>query len=109
MDDVARENSATSAVGAGLPAIGRDLSRASPFLRHLQPREIGLEVELADKPGSVVGSHSSGTMVTHRLKQPTRRLRRAADVNDAMAIDAPAYLALLRVGFTLPSVLPRPR
>jgi len=38
------------------------------------------EVELADKPGSVVGSHSSGTMVTHRLKQPTRRLRRAADV-----------------------------
>jgi len=35
---------------------------------------------LADKPGSVVGSHSSGTMVAHRLKQPTRRLRRAADV-----------------------------
>ena len=67
------------------------------------------EVELADKPGSVVGSHSSGTMVTHRLKQPTRRLRRAADVNDAVVIDAPAYLALLRVGFTLPSVLPRPR
>ncbi len=32
------------------------------------------EVELADKPGSVVGSHSSGTMVAHRLKQPTRRL-----------------------------------
>ena len=33
MDDVAAENSATSAVGAGLPAIGRDLSRASPLLR----------------------------------------------------------------------------
>ena len=26
-----------------------------------------------------------------------------------MSEDAPAYLALLRVGFTLPSVLPRPR
>ena len=68
-----------------------------------------MEVELADKPGSVVGSHSSGTMVAHRLKQPTRRLRRAAGVDDAVVIDAPAYLALLRVGFTLPSVLPRPR
>ena len=32
------------------------------------------EVELADKPGSVVGSHSSGTLVAQRLKQPTRRL-----------------------------------
>ncbi len=30
--------------------------------------------EPADKPGSVVDSHSSGTMVTHRLEQPTRRL-----------------------------------
>ena len=67
------------------------------------------EVELADKPGSVVGSHSSGTLVAQRLKQPTRRLRRTADVSDTMVIDVPAYLALLRVGFTLPSVLPRPR
>ena len=63
----------------------------------------------ADKPGSVVGSHSSGTLVAQRLKQPTRRLRRTADVSDTMVIDVPAYLALLRVGFTLPSVLPRPR
>ncbi len=43
-------------------------------------------VESADKPGSVVGSHSSGTMVTHRLKQPTRRLRRAADVKDTRSL-----------------------
>lgn len=30
--------------------------------------------EPAGKPGSVVDSHSSGTMVAHRLVQPTRRL-----------------------------------
>ncbi len=36
----------TSAIEAGLPAIGRDLSRASPLLRHLQLREIGLAVKL---------------------------------------------------------------
>ena len=28
--------------------------------------------ELADKPGSVVDSYSSGSFVTKRLKQPTR-------------------------------------
>jgi len=54
------------------------------------------EGELADKPGSVVDSHSSGTMLTHRLVQPTRRLRRAAGVPK----NASAYLALLRMGFT---------
>ena len=51
--------------------------------------------ELADKPGSVVDSHSSGTALTRRLVQPTRRLRRAAGVPK----NASAYLALLRMGF----------
>lgn len=32
----------------------------------------GKKWESADKPGSVEGSHSSGTIVTERLKQPTR-------------------------------------
>jgi hypothetical protein len=31
-------------------------------------------VKLADKPGSVVDSHSSRRTVTRELKQPTRRL-----------------------------------
>jgi len=31
-------------------------------------------VKLADKPGSVVDSHSSRRTVTRTLKQPTRRL-----------------------------------
>jgi len=31
--------------------------------------------ESADKPGSVVGNHSSGSTVTSTLKQPTRRHR----------------------------------
>ena len=30
------------------------------------------KIELADKPGSVVGNHSSGTCVTTCLKRPTR-------------------------------------
>jgi hypothetical protein len=29
-------------------------------------------IELADKPGSVVDSHLSGTFVAERLEQPTR-------------------------------------
>ncbi len=32
------------------------------------------KAKLADKPGSVVDSHSSRHTVTHVLKQPTRRL-----------------------------------
>src|ERR1044072_3838604 len=43
------------------------------------PRRMTLES--ADKPGSVVGSHSSGIRVTANLKQPTRkraRIRRCA-------------------------------
>jgi len=30
------------------------------------------EVELADKPGPVVDSHSSRPAIAHRLKRPTR-------------------------------------
>ncbi len=37
-------------------------------------RAMEVAAEPADKPGSVVDSHSSGRMVTHTLKQPTRRL-----------------------------------
>ena len=53
-----------------------------------------------DKPGFVLDSHSSRPFVTKRLKQPTRRL------NEPFT---PAYLVLLRMGFTLPLVLPRVR
>jgi hypothetical protein len=55
-------------------------------------------MEPADKPGSVVGNHSSGQYVTIRLKQPTREQR-------GPRIMFP-YLVLLRVGFTLPQQLP---
>jgi len=48
------------------------------------------------------GDHSSRTTVARRLKQPTRRLERAALV-------APAYVALLPMGFALPLALPRAR
>src|SRR5215472_17528016 len=48
------------------------------------------------------GDHSSRTAVTRRLKRPTRRLERAALI-------APAYAALLPMGFAVPPALPRAR
>jgi len=50
------------------------------------------------KPGSVENSHSSGTIVTNRLKQPTRIRREPRH--------ADSYSVLLQVGFTLPPLLP---
>jgi hypothetical protein len=48
------------------------------------------------------GDHSSRTTVTRRLERPTRRLERAALI-------APAYAALLPMGFAVPPALPRAR
>ena len=52
------------------------------------------------KPGSVLSSHSSGTYVTARLKRPTRKHARALAA--AFRLRLP-YLALLQVGFAVPS------
>jgi len=41
----------------------------------LHPGKHGEKWEPADKPGSVVDNHSSGTAVTGGLKQPTRKRR----------------------------------
>jgi len=56
------------------------------------------KVESADKPGSVVSNHSSGTSVTTGLKQPTRKHLRARSLQSNML----PYLVLLQVGFTVP-------
>ena len=57
--------------------------------------------ESACKPGSVVNSHSSGTCVTARLKRPTRKHARAlAAAHGRLRLP---YLALLQVGFAMPS------
>jgi hypothetical protein len=61
--------------------------------------------ELACKPGSVEDNHSSRSCVTTALKQPTRK---HAGLTLHVAVRLP-YLALLQVGFAVPSVLPRPR
>jgi len=62
-------------------------------------------VEAVGKPGSVLprGSHGhlSGTTVAGRLERPTRRLGEQPL--------APPYLDLLRMGFAVPVVSPRPR
>ena len=60
-----------------------------------------IKSELTDKPGSVVDSHSSGTNVAICLKQPTRSQRGSRHTG--------TYLVLLRVGFTLPLLLPTAR
>jgi hypothetical protein len=63
--------------------------------------------EPACKPGSVVDNHSSGTRVAARLKRPTRGHARAAR-RGTQGRSSP-YLVLLRVGFTLPPMLPPAR
>ena len=69
--------------------------KAAPF----RERPFFLSRESADKPGSVEDGHSSGTGVTARLKQPTREPVRATRARRTRMLP---YLALLRVGFTLP-------
>ena len=64
---------------------------------------VGWQVD--DKPNSVRpcgrDDHSSRLPVSRKLKQPTRKLRRAAA--DARESAMLPYLALLRVGFTKPT------
>ena len=70
------------------------------FLRYffLIRKKHNNKVELADKPGSVEDNHSSGINVTAYLKQPTRSQRGSRLMG--------TYLVLLRVGFTVPLLLP---
>ena len=51
----------------------------------------------ADKPGSVVGNHSSGTVVTDGLKQPTRKQREPRLLLP--------YLVLPQMRFAMPSTV----
>lgn len=81
-----------------LPILPRNEERAAS---DMERRPFLHEAKLADKPGSVVGNHSSRRRVAAPLKQPTRKQREPR-------LSLP-YLALLRMGFAVPSVLPRPR
>ena len=56
--------------------------------------------ESADKPGSVVDNHPSGTRVAARLERPTRKLLRAAGTGREARVFP--YLVLLQVGFAVP-------
>jgi len=62
--------------------------------------------ESAGKPGSVEDGHSSRAHVTVRLEQPTRERVRAAPCDLRRVFP---YLVLLRVGFSLPHLLPAAR
>ncbi len=67
-----------------------------------------LRKESADKPGSVVSSHSSGIRVTAQLKRPTRKPMRGPRISAASGVLFP-YLVLLQVGFAVPLMLPPAR
>ena len=56
--------------------------------------------ESADKPGSVVDNHPSGTHVAARLERPTRKPLRAAGTGPKARVLP--YLVLLQVGFAVP-------
>lgn len=58
---------------AGFPSLRR--GALDPPCAGQQRLPGGNKVESADKPGSVVGNHSSGPHVAMRLKQPTRGRR----------------------------------
>ncbi|SRR5579883_3582023 len=60
--------------------------------------------ESACKPGSVEGNHSSGIRVAANLKRPTRKRARIGAARYALAaLRLLPYLALLQVGFAVPS------
>jgi hypothetical protein len=70
----------------------------------------GRRWESADKPGSVLGNHSSGMHVAVHLERPTRERARAARCrSERTPADPFPYLALLRAGFAVPCLLPGPR
>ncbi len=60
---------------------------------------------MTDKPGSVENNHSSRTSIATCLKQPTQEPREPRVFADKLFL----YLVLLRVGFTLPRLLPTAR
>jgi len=79
-------------------------------------------VQTARKPNFVLDDHSSRRRITAALQQPTRRFRHMAcamhnallpgrngplrDCRLKSGDGLPAYLVLLRVGFTVPQLLP---
>ncbi len=79
----------------------------------------GEVLQATRKPNFVLDDHSSRPAVTDRLQQPTRRFRdstlrlgapgRRAPIAPKRATGLPAYLVLLRVGFTMRLLLPANR
>ncbi len=66
------------------------------------------ELESVCKPDSVIGSHLSGTRVTPRLWQPTRKLSFYQEGSGSLPgpTDLPSCLALLPTGVAWPRRLP---
>jgi len=86
------------------PALGCKSSETSRADRPDSAQRTQKRGELACKPGSVEGNHSSTNCVTAALQQPTRK--HAGLTLAPSALRPPArlpYLALLQMGFSMPS------
>ena len=85
---------------------GRPAKSAQSPVPHWAAYRCEVRSESADKPGSVVDNHSSGTAVTSSLKRPTRKPagRRCLPCGTLLP-----YLVLLRVGFTYAAACCHPR
>ena len=94
---------------AGTPETGRKAARCLPRTGLSGPGQ--LISQTARKPNFVLGDHSSRRRITTPLQQPTRKFRhctlplgasgRYAPAARKRAAELPAYLVLLRVGFTM--------
>jgi len=81
-----------------LSIVGQNFTYFFPIIQEANKKKLKKSI---DKPGSVVDNHSSRTNVTICLKQPTRILYEPHNKD--------SYLVLLRVGFSLPRLLPAAR
>jgi hypothetical protein len=108
------ENRRSRSYLAGLVKVARQRVWVSPaalsfgaFLGPGNSSRVARKKESADKPGSVLNSHSSGTRVTAQLKRPTRKPMWAT-CSGLLSRSLP-YLVLLQVGFAVPQMLPPAR
>jgi hypothetical protein len=82
--------------------VGRQSQEESFRFRDLDANAHKVDGEPACKPGSVESNHSSTTCVTAGLEQPTRKYAGLTLQQVLRPLRLP-YLALLRVGFAVPS------
>ena len=77
------------------------------FCSSVKNRDSILSFDKSCKPGFVENNHLSGSQVTLTFMQPTRTKTELRNGSSSIIVDVCPYLALLLVGFTLPTLLPK--